>query len=93
MSQRTETFCDICGARKGKENGWWRIFVDHETFSVFLFPKSTINKPGNKDCCSENCVVRALSQFMSNEERSPEDEMVEELDEMLKRAPLEKGAN
>lgn len=65
MSQRTETICDQCGARKGETNHWWKCESGSDWITV---SKNNGKSQVGQDMCSEQCVTRALSEFLSRPE-------------------------
>jgi hypothetical protein len=74
MSQKTETICDQCGARKGETNHWWFVFEDEQKYiTVYKVPPVAWNSKNKmQDYCSEQCVTRALSEFMGRVEPNQE---------------------
>lgn len=66
----TEIICDRCGARKEKSNGWWKVEVNGVSWrdgSITISKYNGKSQPG-QDCCSDNCVMILLSQFMTEKE-------------------------
>lgn len=71
MSQITETICDQCGARKGKENHWWSVWVSGVGFHAYpgTYDKdnsdfSDVKDYPSKDICSSSCLMRVFSEFI-----------------------------
>jgi hypothetical protein len=69
VSQRTETICDQCGARKGETNHWF--FAEFAERSFTVYANSTRVPDGHysvkwKDYCGHPCVMRALTEFFDS---------------------------
>ena len=78
---KIETFsCDICGARKGETNHWYKAFIfnnvgvsfvvqawndPHPLYGILFAEKTGIER----HLCSENCTSKALSQWMSEQKQ------------------------
>lgn len=65
---KTEIICDQCGIRKGETNHWWIGGTTNVGFHLYPASYDEANSDydlGTKqDWCSENCVSKALSEFM-----------------------------
>jgi hypothetical protein len=85
MSQVTETICDQCGARKGSTNHWWKIYISKDEFSVYR--EAPLNEK-LKDMCGENCVAKALDEWLSSRTDKKDqqvEDVVQEFEESLNR--------
>lgn len=72
MSQLTITKCDQCGAIKGETNHWFFSFL--KSGSVHIYDKKPIHTDQNlRDLCSEKCVIKEVSQFISPPQQSAPD--------------------
>lgn len=78
---RTETICDRCGARKGDSDGWWKAWVTENSFTV-----QPDGKGDYKDYCNDNCVMKALQDFMDTRRNISEEKRIvlENHDEVVK---------
>ncbi len=76
---KIETFsCDICGARKGETNHWYKGFIFSSVGVSFVVQSWNDPMPLQgpylvgtieKHLCSENCTSKALSQWMSEQKQ------------------------
>ncbi len=66
MKQESFT-CDVCGARKGEANHWYKI-RSLEGFHVYRWDFFGEGASDYDDelihCCGEKCVMKSLSDFM-----------------------------
>lgn len=85
--QRTEVICDICGARKGETNHWWKVVESDECFQLMIPPWEVDKSIMNRDYCSESCVSKALSQFMNSIRLNLEEQRKQIASEELERDP------
>lgn len=58
-----DVICDQCGARKNRENDWYRVQSGREGFHLYK-SKAKVCDNVNKDYCSDNCAMIALDNFL-----------------------------
>jgi hypothetical protein len=72
---KLETYvCDVCGATKGVENGWWQLLVQRRVESghqqLILAPFGELSSRLDAvDLCGQPCVLRKVEEFMTGVQR------------------------
>lgn len=60
---KLETYiCDVCGATKGAENGWWQLDTTGPVLMLSPFGKMPTTRA--LDLCGQPCVLRKVEEFM-----------------------------
>lgn len=72
MSQSIQIICDQCGARKGKTNHWYRVLTGRQGFHAYKSEAELADDDSIQDYCSDNCITRAFSCFLSPIEENKE---------------------
>ena len=85
--QRTEIICDICGTRKGETNHWWLVGYTNVGFHIYPTDFAQSDLGNQMDLCSESCVSKALSQFMSRIKTAQDEQRKQIISEELERDP------
>ena len=65
---KLETYvCDVCGAHKGAEGGWWQL--DTTGAVLMLGPFGKVPTTSLLDFCGPPCVLRKVEEFMGGAQR------------------------
>jgi hypothetical protein len=56
--------CDICGAIKGKNNHWWRVWIDEYNI-VMIAPWARMPKSAHSHACGEEHAVRLAGKLVN----------------------------
>lgn len=62
----TETVtCDVCGKVKQAVNHWWEVKACFGGY--WIFPTGlAVREDGMKDCCGQECVIKAVNEWMQS---------------------------